>query len=78
MNLSPALYAHLTHMLLSLANGKVCVLLEGGYCLRSLAEGAALTLRSLLGDPCPQLETLDMPNQRYIILLNYYQFQVFY
>ena len=30
-------------------------LLEGGYCLDSLAESAALSLRELLGDPCPVL-----------------------
>lgn len=58
MCLSPAIYAHLCHSLMSLANGKVCVVLEGGYCIPSLAESAALTLRSLLGDPCPQIEDL--------------------
>ncbi|KAG5326611.1 HDAC6 deacetylase, partial [Pseudoatta argentina] len=45
-----------------LANGKVAVILEGGYCLKSLAEGAALTLKTLLGDPCPVLQTLDLPS----------------
>ncbi|KAG5329379.1 HDAC6 deacetylase, partial [Acromyrmex heyeri] len=35
---------------------------EGGYCLKSLAEGAALTLKTLLGDPCPVLQTLDLPS----------------
>ena len=33
-------------------------LLEGGYFLPSLAEGAALTLRQLLGAPCPALPPL--------------------
>ena len=55
-NITPAMYAHMCHMLMGLANGKVCVLLEGGYCLSSLAESAALTLRTLLGDPCPELD----------------------
>src|SRR5699024_6084426 len=27
------------------------VVLEGGYCIESLADGAAYTLRTLLGDP---------------------------
>lgn len=37
-------------------------MLEGGYCLQSLAEGAALTLKTLLGDPCPRLvERLEEP-----------------
>lgn len=51
MLLTPFFYAHATHSLKGLANGKVCVILEGGYCLESLADGAAYTLRTLLGDP---------------------------
>ncbi|RLU20621.1 hypothetical protein DMN91_007234 [Ooceraea biroi] len=35
---------------------------EGGYCLKSLAESAALTLRTLLRDPCPVLQVLDLPS----------------
>ncbi|XP_028048601.1 histone deacetylase 6 isoform X2 [Monomorium pharaonis] len=62
MLITPACYSHLLSSLLSLANGKVAVILEGGYCLKSLAEGAALTLRALLGDPCPLLQTLDLPS----------------
>ncbi|XP_069687064.1 histone deacetylase 6 isoform X1 [Periplaneta americana] len=61
MEVTPACYAHLLNSLLSLAGGKVAVILEGGYCLQSLAEGAALTLRALLGDPCPPLPNLDEP-----------------
>ena len=52
---SPACFAHLTHSLKGLAGGRVCALLEGGYFPPSLAEGAALTLRALLGDPVPAL-----------------------
>lgn len=55
MEITPAAYAHLVAPLMSLANGRVAVILEGGYCLQSLAEGASLTLRTLLGDPCPLL-----------------------
>lgn len=55
MRLSPATYAHLVHPLMALAGGRVCVVLEGGYCIPSLAEGVAMTLRTLLGDPCPSL-----------------------
>ncbi|CAL7939697.1 unnamed protein product [Xylocopa violacea] len=62
MLITPACYAHLLSSLLSLASGKVAVILEGGYCLKSLAESAALTLRTLLGDPCPILETLPLPS----------------
>ncbi|KAH8266823.1 hypothetical protein KR026_004810 [Drosophila bipectinata] len=64
MEVTPACYPHLLNPLLRLADSKVAVILEGGYCLDSLAEGAALTLRSLLGDPCPPLvEELALPRQ---------------
>ena len=36
---------------------------QGGYCLDSLSEAAALTLRTLLGDPCPAYETLEPPSE---------------
>uniref|UniRef100_A0A1L8DWX0 Protein deacetylase HDAC6 n=1 Tax=Nyssomyia neivai TaxID=330878 RepID=A0A1L8DWX0_9DIPT len=61
MEITPAGYAHLLSPLMSLAGGKIAVILEGGYCLRSLAEGAALTLKTLLGDPCPNIEPLAPP-----------------
>ncbi|XP_012278697.1 histone deacetylase 6 isoform X2 [Orussus abietinus] len=63
MEVTPACYAHLLTSLLSLASGRVAVILEGGYCLKSLAEGAALTLRALLGDPCPMLHTFEPPSK---------------
>ena len=56
MSLTPATYSHLVTSLASLASGRLVVLLEGGYCLPSLAESAALTLRALLGDPCPPVK----------------------
>lgn len=37
---------------------------KGGYCLKSLAEGAALTLKSLLRDPCPLLNVTGSPCDR--------------
>ncbi|VVC27104.1 Hypothetical protein CINCED_3A008507 [Cinara cedri] len=61
MEITPACYAHLVNSLLNFGCGRVAVLLEGGYCLKSLAEGAALTLRSLLRDPCPLLDKTGSP-----------------
>lgn len=61
MEVTPACYAHLIKSLSSLSNGKLAVVMEGGYCLRSLAEGAALTLRALLGHPTPQLPSMAPP-----------------
>ncbi|CAG7833830.1 unnamed protein product [Allacma fusca] len=63
MDVTPQCYPHLIRPLMGLANGKVAVILEGGYCLQSLAEGAALTLRTLLGDPCPMIDPLTQPDQ---------------
>ncbi|OWF48323.1 histone deacetylase 6-like isoform X1 [Mizuhopecten yessoensis] len=62
MLVSPVTYAHMTHMLMSLAEGRVCICLEGGYCIKSLSEAVALTLRSLLGDPCPALPAMGDPS----------------
>lgn len=65
MEITPAAYAHLVSPLLTLAQGHVAVILEGGYCLESLSEGAAITLKTLLGDPCPLLiEPLEEPCER--------------
>lgn len=64
MEITPACYAHLVSPLMSLAQGRVAVVLEGGYCLDALAEGAAITLKTILGDPCPLLEPLNEPSER--------------
>ncbi|KAL8164265.1 UNVERIFIED_CONTAM: hypothetical protein K2H54_048358, partial [Gekko kuhli] len=61
MAASPACFAHLTHLLMSLAGGKLVLSLEGGYNLQSLAEGACMALKTLLGDPCPLLEPPHTP-----------------
>lgn len=56
MRVKPVTYHILCHSLMALADGKVVALLEGGYNLLSLAESAAVTLRALLGYPCPKLD----------------------
>ncbi|KAM9293050.1 polyamine deacetylase HDAC10 isoform 2-T3 [Morus bassanus] len=55
MNATPEVFAHLTHFLMQLANGKLCVILEGGYHLKSLSESVCMTVKTLLGDPVPQI-----------------------
>lgn len=55
MEVTPAFYGHLVTLLSTLANGKVIVLLEGGYFTPSLAEGVVSTVRGLLNDPCPPI-----------------------
>ncbi len=61
MALSPAVYGHLTSSLMSLANGKVAAVMEGGYFIESLADGVAMTLRALLGDRSCPLEKIEAP-----------------
>ncbi|XP_055958086.1 histone deacetylase 6 isoform X1 [Patella vulgata] len=62
MEVTPAAYAHFINMLGAVSSGRVCAVLEGGYCLKSLAEGCALSLRALLGDPCPLLKPTQEPS----------------
>ncbi|EJD52489.1 hypothetical protein AURDEDRAFT_82103 [Auricularia subglabra TFB-10046 SS5] len=55
---SPAGYAHMTHMLSGLAGGKLCVALEGGYETKVIADSALAVARVLVGDAPPQLGPL--------------------
>ncbi|XP_060619126.2 histone deacetylase 6 isoform X1 [Anolis sagrei] len=59
---TPECYAHMTHLLLGLAGGKVVVVLEGGYNLESISESMTMCTRSLLGDPPPALGRLKAPH----------------
>ncbi|XP_069319113.1 histone deacetylase 6 isoform X1 [Eulemur rufifrons] len=61
MAATPAGFAQLTHLLMGLAGGKLILSLEGGYNLRSLAEGVSASLHTLLGDPCPMLDSPGAP-----------------
>nr|XP_019569862.1 PREDICTED: histone deacetylase 6 isoform X3 [Rhinolophus sinicus] len=61
MAATPAGFAQLTHLLMGLAGGRLILSLEGGYNLRSLAEGVSASLHTLLGDPCPLLESPGAP-----------------
>jgi len=53
---SPAGYAHMTHMLMSLAEGRLAVCLEGGYNLAAIANSALAVTRVLMGEPPDRLE----------------------
>ncbi|KAL8645769.1 MAG: hypothetical protein Q9226_007151 [Calogaya cf. arnoldii] len=53
---TPTCYAHMTHMLMSLANGKLVVCLEGGYDLDSISRSALAVTRTLLGEPPDRIE----------------------
>ncbi|KAM9854630.1 polyamine deacetylase HDAC10 [Aulostomus maculatus] len=58
---TPDVFAHLTHLLMNLAEGKLCAVLEGGYNLTSLAQSVCETVHTLLGDPAPRPASLDSP-----------------
>ncbi len=52
---TPECYAHMTHMLMSLANGKVAACLEGGYNLEALSKSALAVVQTMMGEPPPKL-----------------------
>ncbi|KAL4864518.1 hypothetical protein BDV12DRAFT_176065 [Aspergillus spectabilis] len=54
---TPACYAHMAHMLMTLAHGKVAVCLEGGYNLRSISKSALAVTKTLMGDPPDRLQS---------------------
>ena len=51
---SPACYAQMTHMLMSLADGKVVACLEGGYNLDAIANSALAVTKTLMGQAPPR------------------------
>lgn len=53
---TPPCYAHMTHMLMSLAGGKLAVCLEGGYNLKAISQSALAVARTLMGEPPPHME----------------------
>lgn len=53
---TPACYAHMTHMLMSLANGKLAVCLEGGYNLEAISNSAVAVAKTMMGEPPPKLK----------------------
>ncbi|OAG37424.1 hypothetical protein AYO21_08390 [Fonsecaea monophora] len=53
---SPPCYAHMTHMLMSLAGGRIAVCLEGGYNFRAISKSALAVTRTLMGEPPDRLQ----------------------
>lgn len=54
-DITPAGYAHMTHRLLALAGGRMAVVLEGGYNLRSISRSMEAVVRVMLGEAPPPL-----------------------
>ena len=57
-HVTPACYAHMTHMLMSLAKGKLLVCLEGGYNLQSISKSALAVTKTLVGEVPDRLDSL--------------------
>jgi len=60
-DITPSGYAHMTHLLTSLAGGKVIIALEGGYNLTSISNSMCACAAALLGDVLPPVESA-VPN----------------
>ncbi|XP_048863310.1 polyamine deacetylase HDAC10 isoform X2 [Brienomyrus brachyistius] len=58
---TPEIFGHLTHLLMSLAGGQLCAVLEGGYNLTCLPQSVCQTVQSLLGDPASRISGLSSP-----------------
>lgn len=61
-HVTPAGYGHMTHMLMSLAKGRLAVCLEGGYNLDSIARSSRAVARVLMGEPPDRLENIEPSN----------------
>ncbi|TFK75379.1 histone deacetylase complex protein [Pluteus cervinus] len=57
-NVTPVGYAHMTHMLSGLANGRMVVALEGGYNLDAISASALAVTKVILGEPPDELPPL--------------------
>jgi len=57
-DLSSDCFAHMTHMLKSFANGKIVLVLEGGYNLESIAKASAACASVLLGNEPNRLSSM--------------------
>jgi len=62
-DISPTGFAHMTHSLMALAQGKVVLVLEGGYNLSAISHSFAACTSVMLGDPPRMLGRL-FPSKR--------------
>jgi hypothetical protein len=60
--LYPEVYSHLTHLLSTLANGRLVLALEGGYRIDGVALSVSRCVSALLGDPVPRLSAPRLPD----------------
>lgn len=67
---TPACYAHMTYMLMSLAGGKVAVCLEGGYNLRAISRSALAVAKTLMGEPPERMQIPPLNKEAALTLDN--------
>ncbi|KAL4646267.1 histone deacetylase 6 isoform X1 [Arapaima gigas] len=67
---TPEGYAHLTRLLMSLAGGRVLLILEGGYNLTSISESMSMCTSMLLGDTPPSLPRLPPLHPEAAVVIN--------
>lgn len=60
--LSAEAYGYFTHWLSALANGKIVLVLEGGYNVHSTSYSMTMCTKALLGDPLPMLQNVPKFN----------------
>ncbi|KAL8946932.1 MAG: hypothetical protein Q9222_006735 [Ikaeria aurantiellina] len=72
---TPTCYAHMAHMLMPLAKGKLVVCLEGGYNLASISKSALAVTRTLLGEPPDRIEDTKptLPGAATVDMVRVYQ-----
>jgi len=57
---TPEGFAQMTHLLMGLADGKVLLVLEGGYNLSTISNSMEACVKVLLGNPCPVVDASDI------------------
>jgi len=75
---TPACYSHMTHMLMSLANGKVAVCLEGGYNLSAISRSALAVAKTLMGEPPERIAIPPLNKEAAQVLNRVRQYQAPY
>jgi len=63
---TPAGYGQMTHLLKSVANGKLAIALEGGYDLNSIAISALACMNVLLGEAPEPIQSDLFPQKQCI------------
>lgn len=59
-NVSSACFGHMTRELMSLADGRLVLALEGGYDLPSICDATELCIKALLGDELPPVKEEEL------------------